>query len=67
MRTLISTREVLDRTIAGERLSLEEGMRLLGEAGFDELTQAADAARVRRHPDGVVTYLVDRNINYTNV
>jgi cyclic dehypoxanthinyl futalosine synthase len=67
MRTLISTREVLDRAIAGERLSLEEGMRLLSEAGFDELTQAADAARARRHPDGVVTYLVDRNINYTNV
>ena len=67
MRTLISTREVLDRAIAGERLSLEEGMHLLSEAGFDELTQAADAVRARRHPDGVVTYLVDRNINYTNV
>src|SRR5262249_46599952 len=67
MRTLISTRAVLDRAIAGERLSLDEGLHLLTGASFEELTQAADAARARRHPDGVVTYLVDRNINYTNV
>jgi len=26
----------------------------------------ADAARKRLHPDGVVTYVIDRNINYTN-
>jgi cyclic dehypoxanthinyl futalosine synthase len=28
---------------------------------------AADAARSRKHPDGTATYIVDRNINYTNV
>ena len=28
---------------------------------------AADAVRRRLHPDGVVTYLIDRNINYTNL
>ncbi|MGB7591036.1 MAG: dehypoxanthine futalosine cyclase, partial [Terriglobia bacterium] len=27
----------------------------------------ADAVRKRLHPEGVVTYIVDRNINYTNV
>ena len=32
-----------------------------------ELGRAADAVRRRLHPDGVVTYIVDRNINYTNV
>src|SRR2546430_3847368 len=26
----------------------------------------ADAARKRLHPEGVVTYIIDRNINYTN-
>ena len=26
----------------------------------------ADAVRRRLHPEGVVTYIIDRNINYTN-
>ena len=32
-----------------------------------ELGAEADRVRQRLHPDGVVTYIVDRNINYTNV
>lgn len=32
-----------------------------------ELGLAADTVRERLHPEGVVTYIVDRNINYTNV
>ena len=32
-----------------------------------DLGLAADAVRKRKHPDGVVTYIVDRNVNYTNV
>src|SRR5215467_106216 len=67
MPTITSTRELLDRAIAGGRLSLEEGMRLYQEAGQDTLLAAADTIRQHRHPDGIVTYLVDRNINYTNV
>ncbi len=31
------------------------------------LGQLADAVRARKHPDGVVTYIIDRNVNYTNV
>src|SRR5712664_415242 len=30
------------------------------------LGMEADAVRRRKHPDGVVTYIIDRNINYTN-
>jgi cyclic dehypoxanthinyl futalosine synthase len=44
-----------------EYLSLYERAPLL------ELGALADAVRRERHPDGVVTYIVDRNINYTNV
>src|SRR5262249_44266941 len=65
--TQTSVGDLLQRALAGDRLSLEDGMRLYEEADADELRQAADAIRVRRHPEGVVTYLVDRNINYTNV
>ena len=48
-------------------VSVEEGVRLLREAPLFGLGRAADAVRRRLHPDGVVTYIVDRNINYTNV
>ena len=57
----------LDKAFDGGRLTFDEGLLLLQEAPFLELGQAADAVRARRHPDGVATYIVDRNINYTNV
>ncbi len=49
------------------RLSRGEALRLLGDEPFLALGRRADAVRARLHPDGVVTYVVDRNINYTNV
>lgn len=57
----------MEKAFAGERLSAGEGLALLTGAPFLELGMAADAARARRHPDGGATYIVDRNINYTNV
>ena len=58
---------ILNRAADGERLSASDGERLLREGIFFELGLAADAVRRRKHPDGVVTYIVDRNVNYTNV
>ena len=42
-------------------------MRLLRDGDFLELGTLADAVRWRKHPEPVVTYIIDRNINYTNV
>jgi cyclic dehypoxanthinyl futalosine synthase len=66
-RTRPSLDAVLSRAAEGERLSAAEGARLLREASFFELGLAADAVRKKKHPEGVVTYIVDRNVNYTNV
>ena len=55
------------KVLAGERLTREEGVALLREADLLELGMLADAVRQRLHPEGVVTYIIDRNINYTNV
>jgi len=52
---------------AGGRLSPEDGERLYAEAPTLELGAAADQRRQALHPDGVVTYIIDRNVNYTNV
>src|SRR6185437_4272680 len=68
MQTITTTPgELLERAVNGGRISLEEGIHLYQTATTDELKRAADAIRQQRHPDGVVTYLVDRNVNYTNV
>jgi cyclic dehypoxanthinyl futalosine synthase len=58
---------VLDRASAGGRISPTEALALYVDAPFHALGRAADAVRRRRHPDGIATYLIDRNINYTNV
>jgi cyclic dehypoxanthinyl futalosine synthase len=58
---------LLSDAAAGGRLSPEEAMRLYTEAPVLELGAAADARRRMLHPDDVVTYIIDRNVNYTNV
>ncbi len=55
------------KVLAGERLTRQEGIALLRDADLLELGMLADAVRQRLHPEGVVTYIIDRNINYTNV
>jgi cyclic dehypoxanthinyl futalosine synthase len=61
----------LDATLAkaaeGARLDPDEAILLDEEAPLLELSLAADARRRALHPDGVVTYIVSRNVNYTNV
>ncbi|HVQ28221.1 MAG TPA: cyclic dehypoxanthinyl futalosine synthase [Vicinamibacteria bacterium] len=52
---------------SGERVSRAEGIALLRDADILELGMLADTVRQRLHPDPVVTYIIDRNINYTNV
>lgn len=59
--------ELLDKAVAGERLSPEEGLALLGCHDLTSLGQAADAVTRRLHPEGYRTYNIDRNINYTNI
>src|ERR1041384_6641063 len=58
---------VAKKVLGGERLSREEGVALLPDADLLPLGALAGAVRQRLHPEGVVTYIIDRNINYTNV
>jgi cyclic dehypoxanthinyl futalosine synthase len=58
---------LLSRAADGERLSGSEGERLIADASLFDLGVAADTVRKRKHPEDVVTYIVDRNVNYTNV
>jgi len=58
---------LLERAAAGERLQLHEGIVLYEHADTLALGEAADRRRQALHPEGVVTYIIDRNVNYTNV
>lgn len=61
------TDEILARTLGGERLTSFDAVTLLGEGNLLALGAAADAVRRRQNDPDVATYIVDRNINYTNV
>jgi cyclic dehypoxanthinyl futalosine synthase len=60
-------RAVLDRAAGGGRISPDEALDLYTRAPLHALGAAADAVRRRRYPDNIATYIIDRNINYTNV
>ena len=67
---MTGTREIdgiLQRAAAGGRISPAEALLLYTDAPLHPLGEAADAVRRRRYPENIVTYIIDRNINYTNV
>jgi cyclic dehypoxanthinyl futalosine synthase len=58
---------IVARAGAGERVDAAQALRLYREAPTAVLGRLADAARARKHPERVVTYIIDRNVNYTNL
>ncbi len=58
--------ELLTRALSGENLGLEDGAELLKSSALNLMGTAADALREKSAGD-TVTFVVDRNINYTNV
>ncbi len=58
---------ILDKALAGERISSEDATILLESNDFVRIGLVADEIRMRKNPKAVVTYIIDRNINYTNV
>lgn len=54
---------VIDRTSS----EFKDYLDLYENASLLDIGQLADEVRWRQHPDPVVTYIIDRNINYTNV
>jgi len=58
---------ILDRAIAGDRLERDDLQELFDDADLLRLGQAAAAVRSRLVDPEAVTFIIDRNINYTNV
>lgn len=64
---MLSVDTILAKAVAGERLSVDEGVALFGCRDLVKLGQAANAVCQRLHPESIRTFNIDRNINYTNV
>jgi cyclic dehypoxanthinyl futalosine synthase len=59
--------KIVENVRAGGRVSGDEARVLYLEAPTAVLGRLADGIRARKHGEGVVTYIIDRNVNYTNV
>src|SRR5258708_4477347 len=59
--------QTIEKVRAGQRVNAAEALDLYRAAPTAALGPLADAIRRRKHPDGLVTYIIDRNVNYTNV
>jgi cyclic dehypoxanthinyl futalosine synthase len=59
--------QTLDKVMAGGRVERAEALDLYRHAPTHVLGRLADAIRARKHPERIVSYIIDRNVNYTNV
>ncbi|MBT3178489.1 MAG: dehypoxanthine futalosine cyclase [Desulfobacula sp.] len=58
---------IIEKILARERIDINEGLALFRQADLLTLASLANRKRFYYHPDKVITYVVDRNINYTNI
>jgi len=50
-----------------KRMTKEEALYLIKNADLKELGKMASARKKKLHPKGITTFVIDRNINYTNI
>ncbi|MBM40480.1 MAG: dehypoxanthine futalosine cyclase [Acidobacteria bacterium] len=63
----MSVESIADQVLSGARVSRGDALELYHDAPTSLLGRLADTIRARKHPERVVTYIIDRNVNYTNV
>ncbi|MGZ8687114.1 MAG: CofH family radical SAM protein, partial [Gaiellaceae bacterium] len=62
-----TVRTILDRALEGERISDDDAVTLLESRDLIAVGQAAEELRARRTDPDAITFIVDRNVNYTNI
>ena len=58
---------IIAKVESGERLDIDEAREIYQNGDFHQLAHLAHRARLEKHPELLVTYVVDRNINYSNI
>jgi cyclic dehypoxanthinyl futalosine synthase len=59
--------DVLDKALSGERITDDDALTLLRSRNLVAVGRAADELRNRKLDPRRVTFIIDRNVNYTNV
>ena len=67
MGTGMTLANVVAKVAGGGRVDADEALLLYRQAPTQTLGRLADGIRRRKHPSRVVTYIIDRNVNYTNI
>ena len=69
MNTLLHeiTENTIEKIRNSQRITNDEALRLIKTTDLLALGALADEIRARLHPDNIVTFVIDRNINYTNI
>ena len=60
-------KKIILKVSKAKRLDANEGLALFTHADLLTLGELANGVRKRLHPERIVTFIVDRNINYTNI
>jgi cyclic dehypoxanthinyl futalosine synthase len=63
----MSPTDVLDKALSGERITDDDALALLRSRDLVAVGRAADELRNRKLDPRRVTFIIDRNVNYTNV
>src|SRR5437773_9296226 len=64
---MMTVERIAKKVRSGERLNAAEALELDHHAPLSLFGDLANGIRTRKHPDGIVTYIIDRNVNYTNI
>lgn len=59
--------QILDKALRGERITFDECVTLLESDGIEKMGEVANQLMLRRHPEPITTFVVGRNVNYTNI
>ncbi len=63
----VSADSIKEKVLSGERISPEEVLVLYRETDLPTLGFLANEVRKSKHPENIVTFVIDRNVNYTNI
>ncbi|MCK0471360.1 cyclic dehypoxanthinyl futalosine synthase [Halalkalibacter sp. APA_J-10(15)] len=62
----MSIDEILERAVNGERISMEDAVALYESDEVEKIGEAANQVMLKWHPDPITTFVIGRNVNYTN-
>lgn len=63
----MNLQRLFEKAVSNEYLTHDEGLQLYHQAGIAELMTVADIIRYRIHPENKVSWIIDRNVNISNI